>query len=325
MEALVFDQAGEAETVLRYGAAEVPVPAEGEVLIQVQARVIQPADRLFISGRYRVRPKFPQVAGLEGAGVVDAVGKGVDERLIGRRVAFRNPGAWAAYAVAPVTRSYVVPDDIEPALACQFALNPLTAWGLLETAGLPKNGSLLVTAAKSAVARWLAALAQERGLQVTSAARDEGGWIAWDPSRPSDVTHGATLRDVLEPVRPAQGFDAVLDPIGGAQTTQLMDACAPGATIVSYGVLDDRPFEIQASRILYRNLRWQGFGIDLYLDRMPAAALAQASATIWRLMREQPQLLPIAARYGLGDYVRALSESVRFSHQGKVLFQQARG
>src|SRR3546814_19649439 len=132
MQALVFEQAGEPLDVLTLADIPVPHAGPGELLIQVGARSIQPADSLFIAGRYRVQPRFPQIAGFDGAGVVVAHGAGVNAPAVGARVAFRSPGAWAGYAPVPAHFVYPVPEDlsdpIHGRLPSQFAMHPLTAW-----------------------------------------------------------------------------------------------------------------------------------------------------------------------------------------------------
>lgn len=180
MQALVFEQAGEPLEVLGLKEAPMPKAGPGEVLIQVGARSIQPADSLFIAGRYRVKPRFPQIAGFDGAGVVVGRGAGVGAPAIGTRVAFRCPGAWAEYVVVPEKLAYVVPGDLSPSiddgLASQFALNPLTAWGLLDTVRLaegPSKGKrMLVTAGRSIVVGLLAELAARHRRRAARARRE---------------------------------------------------------------------------------------------------------------------------------------------------------
>ncbi|HEX5209862.1 MAG TPA: hypothetical protein VFW10_18970 [Steroidobacteraceae bacterium] len=66
MKAIVFDRAGEPDQVLRLDDVSEPEPRADEQLIKDAARPIHPADLSFIRGQYRIRPSFPQVAGLEG-------------------------------------------------------------------------------------------------------------------------------------------------------------------------------------------------------------------------------------------------------------------
>ena len=135
MQAALFERAGEAEQVIQLRSIPIPDPGPGEVLVRLQAASLHPADRMFIAGAYRSKPVFPQRAGLVGAGVIVRTGATV-ELPMGTRVAFRHPGAWAEYAVVPAPRLFVVPDAADAEAAGQFALNPITAWGLLETAGV---------------------------------------------------------------------------------------------------------------------------------------------------------------------------------------------
>ena len=165
MQAIIFEQAGRAEEVLAARDMPSPVPSRDQVLIHVAARPIQPADFLFIEGRYRIKPAFPQVAGLEGVGTIVACGPEATSFEPGTRVAFRAPGAWAEFVVASTSRVYPVPPEIADAVACQFALNPLTAWGLLSACDLPESSRLLITAGRSVVARLLGEARSTQGTE----------------------------------------------------------------------------------------------------------------------------------------------------------------
>ncbi len=318
MQAVVFERAGDAEDVLEW--REIPSPAAGpdKVLIDVRARSIQPADLLFIDGRYRVQPCFPQVAGFDGAGVIAEIGIGVHGLAVGQRVAFRSPGAWASFVAAPVGKVYGVPLDLDTKLpdevVCQFALNPLTAWGLLDAAGVAHGARVLATAGRSSVAGLLGALAKQRGVDLLHLNRVEGGYALLRGDE--TVAAGHTINEALgtTPV-----FDAVLDAVGGPATLDIIAALLPGGRLVSYGVLDDRPFEMRAAHLVYRNLVWQGFGIDRWLDHLSPEALSRARRGCWELLAREPQLVPVAASFALND-INAAIQCMRTSRgAGKVL------
>lgn len=323
MQALCFDRAGKAEDVLTLRAVPLPMPGKGEVRIRVQACVIHPADRMFIAGSYRVKPSFPQVAGFDGAGVVEALGPGVEGISLGQRVAFRQVGAWADFAVASVDRIYPVPDDIGIDAACQFPLNPVTAWGLLDTLSLTAGAQLLLVAGNSSVARWAAALAIERGIKVTRISRDVGGWRGGNASESDQEELAGSLGEMLSKVRPTGGFDGIADPIGGPGTLELIDACAQGASFASYGTLDNRPFDFATSRLVYKNLRWHGFGIEHYRKELNSESLVLARETIWNLFRSVPKLGAVAARYPKQNFAEALRDSIALAAGGKSLFVEA--
>lgn len=319
MLALVFDQPGEAREVLRLADVPTPQPGPNDVLIAVRARVIQPADRMFIAGRYRVKPSFPQVAGFDAAGVVESVGAEVSHVRPGQRVGFRYPGAWAEYAVAPAARVYPVPDDLsaqlDDAVVCQFGLNPLTAWGLLDVARLPQGGRVLVTAGRSVVAGLLGHLALQRGVVAERLVRTDDGYCLLDAAGTRILAQADDVAQTLAAVAP---YDAVLDAVGGPGVPALIAATVPGGRMVTYGVLDDRPFEMHAATMVYRNFSWQGFGIDGWLNQCEAATLARAQRDCWELLLRRPELVPIAACHPLRDFDAALA-ATSSGKGGKIL------
>ena len=79
MKAIVFDATGVPETVLRVEETAKPTPKPNEVLVRVASSPIHPADLAFIRGLYRIRPSFPQIAGLEGTGIVEAAGSAAEK------------------------------------------------------------------------------------------------------------------------------------------------------------------------------------------------------------------------------------------------------
>lgn len=314
MMAIVFDTPGEAEHVLTVREIDVPQPAHGEVLVRVAARPIQPSDLMFIAGRYRIRPVLPQVAGLESAGTVVAAGAGVS-LAIGTRVAFRHPASWAEYVCVPASVATPVPDGIADEDAAQYSLNPVTAWGLLDEARVAGGDWIVVNAATSLVARLAIGLATRRGVHAVAIVR--GGPA---PTLPAAVVVDAA--DLSERVLAATGgaaVSALLDAIGGTAVTRMLPALKPGATIVSYGLLGSEPAQISNADLIYRNLRWQGFGVDLWLAHAGAQERARMTHALWRAMAGHAITLPVKARYALDRAALAIAELRTGSGFGKVL------
>jgi NADPH2:quinone reductase len=320
MEAVVFERAGAPEEVLSW--REIPSPARGpaELLIEVRARSIQPADLLFIAGHYRVQPRFPQIAGFDGAGTVAEIGADVLGFSVGQRVAFRSAGAWATLVAVPAEKAYHVPRDLDAQLpdevVCQFALNPLTAWGLLDAAGVSRGARVLATAGRSVVAGLLGAFAERRGIDLVRLMREKHGYTASQGDGTHSVAVGRSIGETLGSIAP---FDVVLDAVGGPGTLDMIASLVPGGRIVSYGVLDDRPFEMRAANVLYRNLIWQGFGIDRWLAQSTTETLARAQRECWELLARAPELVPVAAHFTLKDIHAALRHMRESKRVGKVL------
>lgn len=319
MQAVVFEQSGIPEDVLFVRNTPQPMPDRDQVLIRVSTRTIQPADFLFIEGRYRIKPVFPQVAGLEGTGTVVACGTEVSAFKLGERVAFRSPGAWAEFAVAPIARVYHVPSAIPDTIASQFALNPLTAWGLLAECALPESSRILITAGRSVVARILTKLAQRKRLKVSLLVREGSEFAVLDGDDGRVIAKAGAVAEVLATVVKNGFFHAILDSVGGENTVALIDALEPRGRLISYGILDDSDITIKASRVLYKNMLWQGFGIDGWLNNASKSQLESAQRELWEVLSDEQDLLPVIQSYALSDIQEAI-HVVRKPHQpGKVL------
>ncbi|PSU42449.1 hypothetical protein C9J12_28960 [Photobacterium frigidiphilum] len=318
MQAIVFNYTGPANSVLKLQELPTPKPDNGQVLIRTVASPIQPADFLFIEGNYRISPVFPQPAGLEGFGEVISVGEGVSKKKIGEFVAFRAPGAWAEYVVASENRIYRAPDSLLPEIACQFALNPLTAWGLLDHASLVTNDRLLLTAGKSIVASILAKLALGRGIHPFLLFREDDGYRVQNLMEGSETGRHETIAEALQETQ-MHPFDAIIDAVGGVNTPELMDVIKPGGKMISYGILDPSEMSIAASKIIFKNLTWIGFGVDQWLSHASALTIDSAQLDIWQLLKTSPEVLPVKDLFDRKDFLEAIAFTHDRSTHGKVI------
>lgn len=163
-----------------YGPADVltakrvpaPKPAPGEVLIDVHAASVNPIDWKLRSGMLRgVFPaQLPMTTGRDGAGVVSAVGEGVDPRRVGERVCFlasRGVGAWAEQIVLPAALAVAIPDILSFTDAAALPLAGLSAWAaLVKTAAIAPGMRVLIHAAAGGVGTLAVQIARDRGAQV---------------------------------------------------------------------------------------------------------------------------------------------------------------
>lgn len=321
MNALTFQQAGEAEAVLRLQDIPQPAAGPGEVLIRVQASPINPSDRFFIRGTYRFSPAFPQTAGLEGAGVVETSGSGV--RIPpGALVSFDARGAWAEYVVVPETSVVVLPASFPLDKAAQFYLNPFTAWCLLESAQLSPGEWLCVTAATAAVSGVVIQLARSRGIHTIATVHRRG-------TQQELETLGADL--ILEQDQPdftaqvldvtgGAGVHAVLDAVGGETATRLIQCMAPGARMIVYGLLSPGQVSYHNSQLIYKNLTLSGFGVRNALGRQTSEARETMIRTLTAEISAPAFSLPVAGRYPLDAFRDALKADQTGGRKGKILF-----
>jgi NADPH:quinone reductase-like Zn-dependent oxidoreductase len=314
MQAVVFDIAGEPRDALRLTEVPAPQPGEGEVLVKVTARPIQPADLAFIRGQYRLRPSFPQIAGLEGSGVVLAR-PGRVAIAPGTRVAFRWPGSWAEVAAVPVRRLIEMPADISDEAACQISLNPVTAWALLDEAKVGAGDCILLTAAASTVSTLVAAMARRRGIHVIGLVRG----AAANGKEPVFSVEDPKLTTKIAAAAGGRGIAALLDSVGGPIIPKLFATLGAGARIVAYGVQDRAPAAITNAMLIYSNLTWKGFGIDRWLSGLPAEIAAGMLQDLWSMIREGTLTLPVASTHALASFDKALAADAQPGRKGKVL------
>jgi NADPH2:quinone reductase len=152
--------------VLQYIEVEDPRPAEGQVLVHVEAIGVNFIDVYHRTGLYKLA--LPFTPGSEAAGVIEDIGPGVSDLKKGDRVAYAMvPGAYAEYAIVPAVKAVPVPKSIDTRTAAATMLQGMTAHYLLNSTYDLKSGqTCLVHAAAGGVGGLLVQLAKQRGAKV---------------------------------------------------------------------------------------------------------------------------------------------------------------
>ncbi|OYO04773.1 alcohol dehydrogenase [Enemella evansiae] len=193
-----------------------PTAGSGELVIDVAATAINPADAQVVDGSLRAAFGLPDQVGLgwDVSGVVSAVGPEVDgfsvgDRVVGLHADLTAPArAQATRVTLPATAVAPLPDGLDPVAAASIPLNTLTAAQALDLFGPADGRSLLVTGAAGAVGGYAIALAAAAGWRVTGLARESDR----DFVTGITGTDGTPVQLVTEV--PERGFDAVLDAAG---------------------------------------------------------------------------------------------------------------
>src|SRR6476619_3395332 len=175
MQAIVVHALGDPE-VLTLRAHPIPAAGTGEGPVRLQAVGVNFSDTERRRGIYDP-PALPWIPGNEAAGVVEAVGAGVEADWLGRRVAFwapRTSGAYAEYTVAPANTLFSLLDGLDIAVAAALPAQGLTAYGLAHFAtALTPGQTALVHAAAGGVGALLVQLLVRRGIRVFGTASSE--------------------------------------------------------------------------------------------------------------------------------------------------------
>ena len=242
MHAIRLHAFGPAEN-LRYDEVADPRPGPGEVRIAVTAagvHVVDTAIRSGLAGGPFPLPELPQIPGREVAGVVDALGAGVEQRWLGRRVvAHLGPasGGYAELAVRDVAAVHEIPAGLADDAAVAMIGTGRTALAIVELAQFRADDVVLVTAAAGGIGGLLVQAARNAGAVVVGAAGGEakvervrglGATVAVDYTQPE---WSKTVRDALDGREVTVGLDGV----GGALGRATLELVGVGGRLLMYG------------------------------------------------------------------------------------------
>ena len=201
--------------------AEVPDPVagDGQVLVRVEAAGLNYPDGLMVQGKYQVRPPLPFVPGMELAGVVDAVGKGVDAFAPGDPVmATTGTGAFAERCAVPVEQVLPRPASLPADVAAAALLTYGTTLHALEDrARLRPGETLLVLGAAGGVGIAAVQLGKAMGARVIAAASSDAKLQVCKANGADETINYASedLRTRIKAITQGRGVDVVYDPVGG--------------------------------------------------------------------------------------------------------------
>lgn len=227
MRAIAFNRYGGPD-VLEALDLLVPVPGPGEVLIAVRAVAVNPADGKWRAGLFReIAPvPFPHVPGYDVAGIVEQ-GEGVPA---GARVAVMldsfTKGGYAEYATAKAAHVAILPDAMTFETAAAIPTAALTGLQMVERAAdvQPKQ-RVLITGAVGAVGHVALHAARERGARIVAGVRA-------DQAKEARAL-GADEIAIIGEDWSGDGFDHVIDTLGGSDVARLCRHLAPGGRIVT--------------------------------------------------------------------------------------------
>ncbi len=225
--------------VLRVEERPDPQPATGEVLIEVRAAGLNFADILARQGLYPDGPKKPCVMGYEVAGIVEAVGEGVDRKLVGKAVvAMTRFGGQSEKVVVRADQIFARPESLSFEQAAALPVNYLTAYALLVVmGGLGSDESVLIHNAGGGVG--LAAL--DIAKKVGAATYGTASPSKHEFLRERGLDHPIDYRNqdwlpVLKQLTNDRGVELVIDPIGGGHWKKSYAALRTTGRLGMFGV-----------------------------------------------------------------------------------------
>lgn len=297
-------------------------PGSEEVLVNVEAAAINPADLLIIQGRYPGPDNFPAPVGIEGVGAVEKVGDKVSSLIPGDRVLLLSRANWAEQVLIPAEQAIKLPFDLDVLQAAQLKANPPTAKFMLEDyVGLQAGDWIIQNAANSAVGQHVIRIAHSRGIKTINVVRratltESLTDIGADLVLVEGDDLGQRVRNTIGDARILLAIDA----IGGKACLHLADCLSDGGTVVNYGFLSGEPCMISPHHAIIHGITLKGFWLVKSLFQSDRAAIENTYAEIADLFRSGVLYSPVEASYNLDQVTAALSHAERDSRNGKIVF-----
>jgi NADPH:quinone reductase-like Zn-dependent oxidoreductase len=300
---------------------DVGAPGPGEVVFDVLAFPINPADVSFCRGSYRLRPPLPATPGAECIGRVAAVGAGVTELRPGDLIVNMQRENWVQHRRIRAEDAIPVPSGLDLAQAAMLRINPATALLLLEDhVALSPGDWVIQDVANSAVGRHLIVLAKGRGVRTVNVVRR-------DDVAAELRALGADLvlkdgPDLAERARAATGGALIrlgVDAVSGEACRRIADSVADGGVVVSYGSMSGEDPAIGRAALNMRGVSLTGFNLGRGLAKRTAAQVREIYAELARKIHDGVLKAPIDSFYPIEDIKAALVRAQQGGRNGKVL------
>ncbi|HZS32099.1 MAG TPA: quinone oxidoreductase [Methylomirabilota bacterium] len=319
MRAIRVPQYGGPEA-MRLEELPTPRPADGQVLVRLEAAGVNFIDVYQRSGLYK--NPLPVALGLEGAGVVEAVGPGVTTVRAGDRVAWTGvPGSYATHAVVPADRVVTLPAGLDARAGAAAMLQGMTAHYLAHsTYPLKRGDACLVHAAAGGVGLLLCQMAKRAGARVIgTVSTDAKAALAREAGADEVILY--TRQDFEAEVKRltgGQGLQVVYDSVGRDTFDKGLNCLAPRGYMVLYGqssgpvgAFDPQVLNARGSLFLTRPSLFHYVATRPELERRAGDVLG------W--IQKGELKLRIGATFPLAEAARAHRELEARRTAGKVL------
>ncbi|HSB81827.1 MAG TPA: quinone oxidoreductase [Candidatus Methylomirabilis sp.] len=305
MKAILFDQVGGPE-VLRVGEVPKPEILPGMVLIKNHAIGVNFADVLFRRGTYLSQPSFPDTPGLEAAGVIEAVGPGVEDLKVGMRVAAVTTKTYAEYTLAKASQTFVLPTMMSFERGAAFPIQTLTAYHMIHTAHqtTPKQ-TVLVHSAAGGVGGLAVQIARAAGARVIGTISDDGK-AALVKENGADLVINYVTHDFAEEAlrfTDGKGVNLILDAVGKPTLERDFRCLAPLGRLILYGRAGGSPDPFNLLSLLGKSHTVSGFVLYTIFD-MPEKKLEGVVHSL-QLMQEGKLRLRIGKTFPLAQAAEA--------------------
>jgi NADPH:quinone reductase-like Zn-dependent oxidoreductase len=316
--------------VLKFEERALQQPGKGEVRLRVQAAGLNRAEALYCRGQYLEQPRLPSRIGYEVAGVVDAVGEGVDESWIGKSVAtipaysMNEYGTLGEQAVVPAYALTEYPKNLTPEQAASAWMQYLTAYGALVFYGKVGAGDFVsIPAASSSVGLAAIDIVRDAGataIAVTRTSVKKDALIALGAHHviaSGEEDYAARVKEITG----GKGTRLIFDPVAGPYVETLAAGAAQDAMLFIYGGLSMQPTPFPLMQSFRTGLSVRAYSVREITTK--PERLAAAKKYVYDRLADGRFVPKIAKTFAYKDTVKAYRYLESNEQVGKVVIRMA--
>ena len=322
MKQAILERYGQPEDVVRcVDVPDVGAPAAGEVVFDVLAFPINPADVSMCRGSYRLRPTLPATPGAECIGRVSEVGAGVTHVRAGDLVINLQRENWAQRRRVKGDDVIAIPAAIDVRQGAMLRINPPTALLLLSDIVALKPGDWIIqNVANSAVGRLVIRLARARGVRTMNVVRRESPFAELRAlGADACVVDGP---DLAETVRAQTGGAPIrlgLDAVSGRATARLSSCVGEGGVVCNYGSMSGEDPVMARSALTGSGQTLVGFILGRGLATRSLAQIRAIYADLGEQVLKGVLSAPVEKVYPIEEIKAALAHAQQGERSGKIL------
>jgi trans-2-enoyl-CoA reductase len=302
-------------------APEVGPPAADEVVLEILAFPINPADLLTIGGGYAVRPALPATLGAESVGRIADAGAAVRDVAVGDLVINLGRDNWCQRLQTKAARVLKVPAAADPLQLAMLKVNPATALSMLRRYVDLRSGDWVIqSAANSGVGTNLIRLAKADGIRTVNVVR-RGDLI--EPLRKLGadvvVVDGSDLAERVADATGRAPIPLAIDAVAGEMVIRLADCLSEGGTVVNYGLLSGQPCMLRGDQTVFKDITLRGFWLAKVLGETARPDLEALYGELGQRVASGELHVAVEATYPIEEIGAALAHAERSGRAGKIL------
>ena len=322
MKQVLLERYGQPEDGVRCAeVADVGAPGAGEVVFDVLAFPINPADISMCRGNYRLKPALPATPGAECIGRVTAVGAGVSHVKPGDLVINLQRENWTQRRRVKSEDVIPVPPGLALRQAAMLRINPPTALLLLTDIVALKSGDWVIqNVANSAVGRLVIRLARARGVKTLNVVRRETLFGELKTlGADACVVDGADLGEAVKAHTRGAPIRLGLDAVSGQATARLSACVGERGVICNYGSMTGEDPVMSRNALISGGQTLVGFILGRALGTRSLDQIRTIYADLGEQVRKGILSAPVEKIYPIEEIKAAVAHAQRGERSGKIL------